>query len=176
MRFNVGVAAPYGADETIEGDGTVPFIKQFFVGGPNSLRAWRLRELGAGGDTEYILGPQDVPPFASGDFKLDFSAEYRFKLFWLMDGAVFLDAGNVWALKGEDGDVRKLSSNFLNQVAIGTGWGLRFDLTYFILRFDMGYKLRNPFPDPETGSYSAFNSTYNSFPFGNINFAINYPF
>lgn len=176
MRFNIGAALPYGADESIIADGAVPFIKQFFVGGPNSLRAWRLRELGAGGDTEYILGLQDVPPFASGDFKLDFSAEYRFKLFWLMDGAVFLDAGNVWALKGETGDIRKLGPDFLKQIAVGTGWGLRFDLTYFILRFDMGYKLRNPFPDPETGSYSAFNSKYNSFPLGNINFAINYPF
>ena len=171
MRFNAGIAFPYG------GDDTVPFIKQYFVGGPNSLRAWRLREVGPGTKmTDFVIGEQDVPPFASGDFKLDFSAEYRFKLVWLMDGAVFLDAGNVWTLKEDGQEGGKLSTDFLNQFAIGTGWGLRFDLTYFILRFDMGYKLRNPFPDPETGSYNAFNSTYNSFPFGNINFAINYPF
>ncbi len=178
MRLNIGMAIPYGADKTIVGDGVVPFVKQYFVGGPNSLRAWRLRELGPGAyfDSDLEPGSDDIPPFASGDFKIDFSAEYRFKLFWLLDGAVFLDAGNVWTLKESEFVGGKISSKLWNQFAVGTGWGLRFDLEYFILRFDMGYKLRNPFPNPETGSYNAFTKEYNSFPLGNINFAINYPF
>ena len=178
MRFNAGLAFSYGAAGNIISDGVVPFVKQYFVGGPNSLRAWRLREIGPGGFLDPAPSLTDAPPFQSGDIKLDFSAEYRFKLFWLLDGAIFLDAGNVWSLKeNSEFPSGKFTKDFLNQIAVGTGWGLRFDLTYFILRFDMGYKLRNPFRDPETNSYNALNnSKYNSFPLGNVNFAINYPF
>lgn len=175
-RMNVALAFAYGADENIVGDGEVPFIKQYFVGGPNSLRAWRLRELGPGGFSDFLLNPIDNP-FQAGNLKIDISTEFRFKLFWLLDGAIFMDAGNVWLIKDdEERPNGKISSDFFNQIAVGMGWGLRMDFTYFILRFDMGYKLRNPFPDPETGSYFALNKKYNSFPFGNINFAINYPF
>ena len=177
-HFNIALAFPYGADPSIIADGEVPFIKQYFVGGPNSLRAWQLRELGPGSYSDLLLDPLvDTQPFQSGNFKIDISTELRFKLFWLLDGAVFLDAGNVWTLK-EDLERRgaKISTSFLDQMAVGIGWGLRMDFTYFILRFDFGYKLRNPFPYGETGSHFALNNRFNSFPFGNINFAINYPF
>ena len=70
----------------------------------------------------------------------------------------------------------QLSGAFLDQIAMSTGWGLRFDFDYFLLRFDFGYKLRSPFPDPETNSHIILtNGRYNGI-LGNVNFAINYPF
>lgn len=169
-RFNIGAAFTYG-DSPV-----VPFVKSFFVGGPNSLRGWQLRELGPG---TYIstLDPalEGQPFFESGDFKLEFNLEYRFDLFWFWEGALFFDTGNVWTFK-ERRPGSQLTSQFLDQMAMSAGWGLRFDFDYFLLRLDFGYKLRSPFPDPETNSHIVLtNGRYNGF-LGNVNFAINYPF
>lgn len=171
-RINLAIALPYGNDEF------VPYIKQYFVGGPNSIRGWQLRELGPGAYSEYLLNPRENQPyFQTGDIKIEFSAEYRFDLFWMLEAAVFLDGGNVWTLKSDaDRPNAQFSTSFFDQMALSTGWGLRWDFDYFLFRFDFGYKLRNPFPDPEDGSYFILtDGRYNGI-LGNINFAINYPF
>ena len=164
MRIDVGIAAPYSGLTQ-----TVPFVKQFFVGGPNSIRAWLLRELGPGSFEEPApLDPQ--PPFyQTGDFKLEFNAEYRFKFipFFAMDGAIFIDGGNVWTLARDstrlgsqlrwrsefnpDDPDNPIGGNFINQLALGTGFGVRIDFTYVILRFDLGLRMRSPYVN-DTGT------------------------
>ena len=180
-RANLGLAIPLGQDSLI------PYVKQFFVGGPNSIRAWQIRELGPGGYDFLLLNPVEGQPFyQTGDVKMEFNLEYQFDVIWYLEGAFFLDGGNVWNLNfDEQRPGSRFSSNFLSQTALGVGYGMRFDFNYFIIRFDFGYKLRNPFPDPETGEHWVlFDGKYNptskflfvNYPFGNINIAINYPF
>lgn len=162
FRLGCGLAVPYG--QTLE----VPYVKQFFVGGPTSLRAWRIREVGPGGYADpiiFIPGNTSVY-YQTGDFKLELNAEYRFDLFKFyaqVEGAFFLDIGNVWTLEEDqarigsrlawkrnfDEDNTIIQDNFLNQLAIGTGFGIRVDFSYFLLRLDMGYPLRNFFPEAE---------------------------
>ena len=180
-RANLGIAVPVGRDSLI------PYVKQFFVGGPNSIRAWQIRELGPGGYDFLLLNPDPFQPFfQTGDIKMEFNLEYQFDVIWYLEGAFFLDGGNVWNLSF-DGlrEGSKFGPDFLDQFALGVGYGMRFDFNYFIIRFDFGYKLRNPFPDPETGKHWVlFDGNYNpsssfwfvNYPFGNINIAINYPF
>lgn len=166
-RFNAALAIPYNGD-------VVPYVKQYFVGGPNSIRGWQLRQLGPGTYQQ----PNDGTAFyQTGDFKIDFSAEYRFDLFWYFEGAVFLDGGNVWLLKENSSTPgAQLSFGLLDEIALATGWGIRMDFDYFIFRFDFGYKLRTPFADPDTGKRIVlFDKDYNNL-LGNISFAINYPF
>ncbi len=173
-RLNVGIAVPYGNINNGD-DQVTPFVKSFFVGGPNSLRGWQLRELGPGTYSDLVLNPVDNQPFfQTGDFKLEMNLEYRFDLFWFWEGALFADAGNVWTLRNDETRIgSKLSGSFLNELAVSLGWGLRADFDYFLLRFDFGYKLRSPFVDPETNSHIIWNQ--NNI-LGNVNFAINYPF
>ncbi len=178
-RADIGLVVPFGK----KNDGTLlqtPYLSQFYAGGPNSLRAWQIRELGPGGFSE-ILEP---PFFQAGDVKLEFNIEYRWNLFLFFEGAVFMDAGNIWTLRTEPNRPNtKISTAFLDQMAVGTGWGIRADFTYFLIRIDFGYKLRSPFPLDDSGSHFVFGKTipgtdgesYNSL-FGNINVAINYPF
>lgn len=135
----VGVAIPYGNADVI------PFEKRYFAGGANSVRGWTAYQLGPGTYSEarrnYInLNTQ------MGDVKIDLNMEYRGKLFWKMDGALFLDAGNVWTIKNyndQPGGAFRFDK-FLGQLGIAYGTGLRFDLTYFVIRFDLGVKLFNP--------------------------------
>ncbi len=173
-RFNVGIAIPYG-DVNGGDDQVVPFVKSYFVGGPNSLRGWQLRELGPGAFSDKIINPvANQPFFQTGDFKIEMNVEYRFDLFWFWEGALFADAGNVWTLRNdEDRKGSQLTGSFLDELAVSVGWGLRADFDYFLLRFDFGYKLRSPFLDPETNSHIIWSK--NNL-LGNVNFAINYPF
>ena len=168
-RINAGLIVPYAGDDAI------PFIKQFYAGGPNSIRGWQLRELGPGSFVEQRL--DNTAFFQSGDIKLEFNFEYRFDLFWYLEGAVFLDGGNVWLLDDDPSRTgAQFTSSFLDQVALSSGWGLRLDFDYFIFRFDFGYKLRNPLPNPETGSHFVLTDGDFNTRIGNVNFAINYPF
>ena len=158
---------------------SVPFVKQFSVGGPQSIRAWQIRQLGPGGNP-VVEASGGQPYFSTGDLKLEFNAEYRFDLFWLLKSAIFLDMGNVWLLDSNTAD-EKFSRNWYKQIAIGTGLGLRLDLSYVLFRLDMGYKLRNPYPDADSGSYWYHNSSnpldLDSFKKNwNFNLAIGYPF
>ena len=130
-----GIALPYGNSKE------VPFEKQYFEGGANDIRAWQLRSLGPGSyaDSSRLLNE-------TGDIKLEANAEYRFKLFWIIEGAIFLDAGNIWSYKN---DLARPGSQFqfnkfYKDIAIGTGTGFRFDLKFVIARVDLGMKLRDP--------------------------------
>jgi len=169
-RSYFGIVIPY-ADDAV-----APYIKQLSVGGPNSLRAWQSRELGPGAHNATILNPVANQLFyQAGDLKLEFNAEYRFDLIWYVEGAFFIDAGNVWTLKTDPNrENTKFTSSFLDQFAIGAGWGVRWDFTYFVLRLDFGYKVRNPYSLPEPVYQSPWVFDFKGF--GTPNVAVNYPF
>ena len=170
LRANIGLAVPFGPSELI------PYVKQFYLGGPLSMRAWRIRELGPGSyeDTEVRRGT-GTPFFQAGDLKILLNAEYRFDIFWRIEGAFFVDAGNIWTLKADERVGGLFGSSFLKQMAIGSGAGMRFDADYFKVVLDVGLKMRNPYPNEE-GQYSAWKEAPESRNLVNWNFAINYPF
>ena len=142
LKVNTGLATTYGIYTK-----QVPYPKQFYVGGALSNRAWQIRELGPGGYEDTTEIDPNLPFYQTGDFKIDISAELRFKLFWYFDGVVFMDAANVWTLKYDpDRPEADLSHTFLNEFGIGYGYGIRLDLEFFIIRLDLGYKLHNPYP------------------------------
>ncbi len=136
-RINPGVIVPYGNSYY------APQEKQFFLGGASSMRAWQARTLGPG---SYRLESDTIQIYQYGDIKLEMNVEYRFKLFWMLEGALFLDAGNIWTLNEyETNTSKKFSFNrFYKEIALGTGVGFRFDLSFFVIRFDFGLKLHNP--------------------------------
>ncbi len=137
-----GVGFPYGNSQAI------PFIKQYYTGGANDIRAWPARSLGPG--SHVVKGTNFYNQRA--DLKINANMEYRFKLFWVLEGALFLDAGNIWAVSPEDDrEGAQFSFRSLFQdLAVGTGFGTRFDFSFFIFRFDFGFKLRDP--QVQTGS------------------------
>lgn len=143
-RLNVGLATDYGLSTE------VPYVKQFFVGGPTSLRGWRIRELGPGSYQD-PNPPENTNFYQTGDFKLEANLEYRFHLIWYLKGALFVDAGNIWALNDDDRPGSGFD-DFAKEIAVNTGFGLRLDVDYFVIRSDFGYQLRNPFPN-EDGDY-----------------------
>ena len=138
---------------------TAPYIEQFYVGGANSLRAFTVRSLGPGS-----YNPTAVNAYSFmdrvGELKLEANAEYRRHLFGSCFGAVFLDAGNVWLLRPDDARPGAAISeavsvgNFLNQVAVGTGAGLRYDLSFLVVRFDVGVGLHLPYKTKRSGWYN----------------------
>ncbi len=134
----LGIAYPYGNSTVL------PFEKRYFGGGANSVRGWNVRGLGPG----RFKGTNGAIDFINqtGDLKLDLSAEYRTYLFWKIDGAVFVDAGNIWTLREyEDQPGGQFSfGEFYKQIAVAYGVGFRLNFGYFILRFDMGMKAINP--------------------------------
>ena len=138
LHAGIGVAYPYGNSKVL------PFEKRYFSGGANSVRGWGVRELGPGG----YKGNDGRIDFINqtGDMKLDLNAEYRTPLFWKFEGALFVDAGNIWTLRKYDEQPNgqfKLNK-FYKQIAAAYGMGLRLNFDYFILRFDMGMKAINP--------------------------------
>jgi len=158
LRLNTGVGSPFGGYTN-----QVPFPKQFWVGGAQSLRAWQVREVGPGAYIDPNYFPQirkdSITAFyQTGDFKLDMTAELRFHMFWYFDGALFMDAANVWTLKNDPSRPgTQLKKDFLRQLAVGYGYGIRMDLDYFIIRLDLGYKLFNPYPiEDAQGNFSRF--------------------
>ncbi|MFA9390930.1 MAG: BamA/TamA family outer membrane protein [Prolixibacteraceae bacterium] len=165
-RAFAGLALPYGNFNVI------PFEKRYFTGGANGIRGWQVRSLGPG---SYAAGSGEYPN-QSADIKLEANVEYRFRLFWIFEGAFFLDGGNIWAINQYDnreGAMFELN-RFYKEFAIGTGFGLRLVSPYFILRTDLGLKLRDP--SLPMGSrwiplIRGFNSTDLNF-----NIAIGYPF
>ena len=133
-----GIAYPYGNSSM------VPFEKRFYAGGANSVRGWGVRTLGPGA----YDSKNSVSDFINqcGDISLDLSVEYRAKLFWVLESALFIDAGNIWTIKKyenqPEGEFR--FNKFYRQIAAAYGLGLRLDFTYFLLRFDLGFKAVNP--------------------------------
>jgi outer membrane protein insertion porin family len=155
LRIGSGIVLPFG--DTRE----APYVKQFFVGGPSSLRAWRIRELGPGGFCEIdsatglcrLESERRTAFYQAADFRFEFNAEVRFPIFWWFKGAVFLDGGNIWTLKPDpDRPNAELRWDSYRNIALGTGLGVRGDFGFFVLRFDLGLKLRRPFPDAR-GNY-----------------------
>lgn len=165
-RFFVGAARPFGYTSD------VPYVKQFFAGGPNGIRAWAPRGLGPGAyeDTLSVRSINNARLYQTGDFRLEASLEYRFKIFWMFNGAFFLDAGNIWTFQRDENRCgaqfllrertyacadqstgEKLNythAPFYQQIAVGGGFGLRLDFSFFILRLDMATKLRHAAPFP----------------------------
>jgi outer membrane protein insertion porin family len=167
-RITGGVGFAYGNSITM------PFIKEFFAGGTNDIRAFRSRSLGPG---KYFAGdPNRTPllPDQPGDVKLEMNVEYRAKLSALIHWALFVDAGNVWTLKTDTSRPGSVfTHSFLNDVAVGVGTGLRFDLSILVLRVDVAVPVRYPWlPD---GSKWVFNKATD---ISNLvlNLAIGYPF
>jgi outer membrane protein assembly factor BamA len=141
-RIDIGVGIPHG--NSIE----LPFVKQFFVGGNSSNRAFRSRSVGPGTfrDTNITKG---FLPDQTGDIKLELNTEFRPHLTGPLYGAVFIDAGNVW-LKNADTARRggEFSGRFLSELAVGAGVGLRLDIQLFVVRLDVGIPLRKPWLNP----------------------------
>ena len=133
-----GIAYPYGNSSM------VPFEKRFYAGGANSVRGWGVRSLGPGAYDSRNL----VSDFINqcGDISLDLSIEYRAKLFWVFESAIFIDAGNIWTIKKYENQPNGefAFNKFYKQIAAAYGVGLRMDFTYFLLRFDLGFKAVNP--------------------------------
>tara|TARA_Y100001001_G_scaffold163703_1_gene193417 strand:+ start:43877 stop:46171 length:2295 start_codon:yes stop_codon:yes gene_type:complete len=162
-RLFAGWGVPYGNSDVI------PYSKQYFSGGPYSVRAFRTRSLGPG-----TFHPENSETFSyydqTGNLRLEANLEYRFPLISLLQGAVFVDAGNVWnttdneALEGDT-----FTSDFMNQLGIGGGFGMRVDIQNFVIRLD----LAAPFHDPSLAEGQRW-----SWDFENpiLNFAIGYPF
>src|SRR5690606_3208648 len=118
-------------------------VKQFFAGGPNSLRAFRARAIGPGSYNPERFGNDNFVPDMTGDIRMEFNLEYRSKIVSILDWAAFIDAGNIW-LQNADTVFQggKFSKNFFKELAVGGGVGLRFDLTFLILRTDLAIPLR----------------------------------
>ena len=138
LHADLGVAYPYGNSTVL------PFEKRYFSGGANSVRGWGVRELGPGG----YKGNDGRIDFINqtGDLKFDLNAEYRTSLFWKFEGALFVDAGNIWTLRNyaDQPNGQFKIDKFYKQIAAAYGMGIRLNFDYFILRFDMGMKAINP--------------------------------
>ncbi len=165
-RAGLGVGLPYGNADVI------PYERRFFSGGANSVRGWSESTLGPGiYQKQTVRGRRDYNQ--TGDVKLDLNMEYRSKLFWLLEGALFFDAGNIWTIRDyeeQPGGKFKFDS-FMGQIAFAYGLGLRADFSFFILRVDAGVKLY----DPNLSRQERWRVKPNSNDFA-IHFAIGYPF
>lgn len=165
-RVFAGIAYPYGNFNVI------PFEKRYFTGGANGVRAWQVRSLGPG---TYVAAADEYPN-QSADIKLEANIEYRFKLFWMFEGALFADAGNIWAINqfdNREGAVFHFNQ-FYKEFALGSGFGLRLVSSYFILRADLGLKLRDP-SLADGARWILQTRSFNSTDL-NLNIAIGYPF
>ena len=173
MRVFAGVAKPFGNSLIM------PYSKQFFSGGPNSLRAFQINSVGPGTydqkhDTLGILQ-------LGGDIKLETNIEYRFNIYSYFKGALFVDAGNVWLQKSNPANIGSpfAFNSFMNELAVGAGVGLRVDVSFFVLRFDLAMPLRKPWLVDNTpwviNQIDFSNPTWRS---NNLvlNIAIGYPF
>ena len=178
LRFFAG--AGYEFKSTVHPDkkANLPFFKQYFAGGPNSMRAWALRKLGPGSAIKSFASN----PERYGDVQLEFNAEYRFPLGKplgvIVNGAIFTDIGNIWFLKKDPPD--RLAEEVFNfsrlykDIAIGVGAGLRIDFTFFVIRFDYSYKAKNPSPDNIAGQNKWFYGA--QLLSGQFQLGVSYPF
>ena len=159
-RLFGGLGYSYGNSESL------PFVKQYFSGGPYSVRAFRIRGLGPGNYQPENESNYDAYFDRAGDIRLEANLEYRFPLFNYVNGAIFTDAGNVWLLRENDAlPGGKFTSSFLNELGIGSGVGVRVDIQGFVIRFDLASPLKRP--------SKSWKFEYDS---PKLNFAIGYPF
>lgn len=172
-RFIGGIAYPYGNSEFI------PFSKQFFAGGSNSIRAFRARTLGPGS-----FDPRNIERGTlidqSGDIKLELNAEYRANIYKFLNVAAFVDAGNIWLInEDKERPGAKFSKDFLDEIAVGAGVGLRLDFSILILRLDLAMPLRVPYYEKgDRWAFDRINFGDSSWRKDNLvlNIAIGYPF
>ena len=167
FRFFTGAALPYGNLNVI------PFNEQFYSGGSTGIRAWDERSLGPG---SYSETNNDQFFYQKGDIKLEGNIEYRKSISNKLETALFVDAGNIWAINNEDKREGALFeiNDFYKEIAIGTGFGIRYDFSFFILRIDIGMKLKNP----ALPVNNRWLSTKDFFSYNNMKFniGIGYPF
>ncbi len=160
-RLQIGVGLPYGNS----GGGSLPYLRQYGIGGPNSVRAFAARQIGPGSykptGTDIVNSYYDQV----GDLRLEGNIEYRQDLFPYVKGAVFLDAGNIWLVNNDPQRPggQFVASQALKQLAVGTGVGLRIDVQFFVIRFDYAIPLRANYGTPDDKT-------------GRLNLAIGYPF
>lgn len=163
-RLYGGVAMAYGNSSA------VPFDRQFYCGGSNGMRGWTPRTLGQGS----VPDPHDAFPIQTGDVKLEANLELRFPIWGIVHGATFFDVGNVWYIKRSpdySDDAVFFFDNFYKQLGFNTGFGLRFDIKFFVLRLDWGIQLHNP-------NNPAGKRWIHNFKWKNtaLNFGVGYPF
>ena len=159
LRAFYGMGYSYGNSEEL------PIQKRFFSGGVNSIRAWEAFGLGPGSITT-------DNNYSTGDIKLEFNIEYRFPFFNSLKSAIFIDGGNIWSIKNDlrEGSIFKLN-NFISELALGIGFGLRYDFDFFVIRLDMATPLRNPrFTEEKRWVKNPLNGNFR------YNLAIGYPF
>jgi outer membrane protein insertion porin family len=179
LRIFAGAGYELNSTRNEEKRNNLPFFKQYFSGGPNSMRAWGLRRLGPGSSIKLY---EDFPD-RYGDIQLEANAEYRFPIgrpFGVnLNGAVFTDIGNVWFMKKATDrppeEVFKLS-RLGKDIAVGAGAGLRVDLSFFVIRFDYSYKVKDPSPDPSHAAIQNKWFGYSFFDGDQFQLGINYPF
>ncbi|AZB30683.1 BamA/TamA family outer membrane protein [Chryseobacterium balustinum] len=179
-RFIAGAAIPYGNSEHI------PFSRQFFVGGSNSIRAFRARTLGPGSYDPRGEDNSRAVFDQSGDVKLELNAEYRANLYKFLNVAAFVDAGNIWLINDDIDDKGvntrpggKFSKEFLSEIAVGAGVGLRLDFSILVLRLDLAMPLRVPYYEKgDRWTFDRINFGDSSWRKDNLilNIAIGYPF
>lgn len=160
MRTFFGIAVPYGNAES------VPFVRSYFAGGSNDNRAWFPYSLGPGSS-------QDINDFNEANLKIAFNLEYRFPIVGDIKGALFADVGNIWNVWDNVDDPKKTFSGFesLADIAVGSGFGIRYDFSYFVFRLDTGFKTYNPALEPSKRWFRDYNFANAVFQIG-----INYPF
>lgn len=170
MRQYVGVGIPYGNSKEL------PYIKQFFVGGLNSLRGFQIREIGPGGYRDTTINIENPGSNQSslfvdqtGDIKLEMNIELRFDIYKWLKGAAFMDAGNIWLVRDDPSRPKGNFewNRFINEFGVNFGGGLRLDFSYFVIRLDYGVPIRDPRID------GANKWTIRK---GQFNLAIGYPF
>jgi len=160
MRTFFGIAIPYGNSNS------VPFSKSYFAGGSNDNRAWQPYNLGPGSSSF-------SNDFNEANMKIAISGEYRFPIFGKWGGALFADAGNIWnVLDAVTYEAAKFDSiKDLEEIALGTGFGIRYDVSFFVVRLDLGFKTYNPAKETGERWFTQYNFANSVF-----NFGINYPF
>ncbi|AOZ98707.1 translocation and assembly module lipoprotein TamL [Flavobacterium commune] len=160
VRSFFGIAIPFGNSDYI------PFSRSYFSGGSNDNRAWQPYSLGPGSSGA-------TNDFNEANMKIAISAEYRFKILGDLKGALFADAGNIWNVFDNVTDEKSTFKNFssLKDIALGSGFGLRYDLNFFVVRFDFGFKTYNPAEETAKKWFRDYNFAHSV-----LNFGINYPF
>lgn len=159
----------------------LPFFKQFYSGGPNSMRAWQLRQLGPGATIKNFDSTAGVPD-RFGDVQLEANIEYRFPVFSFsgipVNGALFTDIGNVWLLKKAAGTTDEVFhlNRLGTDLAIGTGAGIRVDFSFFVIRLDYAYKVKDPSPSAKNFAYRNRFFAYPFFKGSQLQVGIGYPF
>lgn len=161
FRSFLGIAIPYGNSSTI------PFSRSYFIGGPNDLRAWKIYDLGPGSTKNGL-------EYNIGNLKFLANLEYRFKILNSFKGALFLDSGNIWDITNSlvaDSQSKFKGVKSIREIAVGSGFGMRYDLSFILLRLDIGFKTYEPYISGQNKWFQHYNFSNSVY-----NFGISYPF